>query len=850
MAGGGLLWRAYKEKGGTIYSPSPLRAEETAEKIRRERGVTSMNNTGVLGWDSAIEDDGRPYYSKSGMTRREAKEEIIRHPERYLALDIHSRQRQTDHPSYVCPICGSGTGKNGTGITSKDGIHFTCWAGCFTNSDIIDIIGLENNLTDYNEKLERACSEYGIDYNGLRSDYNLPLASARADFSEPIEPARNQPENGQKSTKDTHNTTDTADTTETEQADYIQFFRACAERRGESDYLAKRGISEQVQALYLIGYCPSWVSPTAQKNGANPPATPRVIIPTSRNSYIARDTRPAESLSDTEKKYSKMKEGKVALFNIRKALEQTEKPIFIVEGEIDALSIIELGYQAIGLGSVNNYKKLLDYVKDNRPSKPLIISLDNETDQQKKEAIEKVSKQLLAGLRELNIDSYKAEISGEYKDANERLVADRDGLREALEDAIEQRERDREEEREAYLRTSTAHYLKDFVNGIADSVNTPYISTGFRELDKLLDGGLYEGLYIIGAISSLGKTTFALQIADQIAEGGQDVLIFSLEMARNQLIAKSISRITAELAIDRNQPLNNAKTSRGITVYNFYKSYSDEEKELINDAIEQYGDYAKHIYIIEGLGEVGIHEIREAVEEHIRQTGNKPVVIIDYLQIIEPYIDPDHPNRVLSDKQNMDKAVKELKLISRDNKLPIITISSFNRDNYSSEVSMQAFKESGAIEYSSDVLIGLQLQGIHEDNFDVNKAKKEKPRKIEAVILKQREGETGDTVNFSYYPQFNYFTSWAGVSGAYQQKQEPKLSKRDKERKALYFAIDIAKDANGVSKLVDVADNMDMSTKQVKAKIADLGLKVNVSKDGLITDIKTESESETQGETA
>jgi len=793
-----------------------------------------MSNTGVLGWNDVIENDGRPNYNPSGMTRREAKEEIISHPERYLVLDKQSGQKNTDRPSYVCPICGSGTGKKGTGITSKDGVHFTCWAGCFTNSDVIDIIGLQNNLTDYNAKLERACAEYGIDYRELRSDYNLPLASARADFRD--EPAHNQPEKGQNSTNNTHNTENTTNTTETEQTDYMQFFRACADNRGESDYLEKRGISEQVQALYLIGFCPSWISPTAKKNGANPPATPRVIIPTSRYSYIARDTRPAESLTDTEKKYSKMKEGKVALFNVRKAIEQTEKPVFIVEGEIDALSIIELGYQAIGLGSVYNYKKLLEYVKENRPSKPLIISLDNETDQRKKDNIENITKQLLAGLRELNIDSYRAEISGEYKDANERLVADRDGLREALEDAIEQRERNKEEEREAYQRNSTAHYLKDFVNGIADSVNTPYISTGFRELDKLLDGGLYEGLYIIGAISSLGKTTFALQIADQIAESGQDVLIFSLEMARNQLIAKSISRITAELAIERNQPLTYAKTSRGITVYNFYKSYSDDEKELINNAIEQYGDYAKHIYIIEGLGTVGIHEIREAVEEHIRQTGNKPVVIIDYLQIIEPYIDPEHPNRVLSDKQNMDKAVKELKLISRDNKLPIITISSFNRDNYSSEVSMQAFKESGAIEYSSDVLIGLQLQGIHDSNFDVNKAKKEKPRKIEAVILKQREGETGDTVYFSYYPQFNYFNSGEGVSGA-STKQEPKLSRREKERKALYFAIDIAKDDNGVSKLVDVADKMDMSTKQVKAKIADLGLKVNVSKDGLITDI-------------
>ena len=78
------------------------------------------------------------------------------------------------------------------------------------------------------------------------------------------------------------------------------------------------------------------------------------------------------------------------------------------------------------------------------------------------------------------------------------------------------------------------NYLQEFTNGIADSVNTPYIPTGFSNLDKILEGGLYEGLYIVGAISSLGKTTLITQIADQIAEAGEDVLIFSLEMARSE----------------------------------------------------------------------------------------------------------------------------------------------------------------------------------------------------------------------------------------------------------------------------------------------------------------------------
>ena len=133
-------------------------------------------------------------------------------------------------------------------------------------------------------------------------------------------------------------------------------------------------------------------------------------------------------------------------------------------------------------------------------------------------------------------------------------------------------------------------------------------------------------------------------------------------------------------------------------------------------------------------------------------TGKTPLVIVDYLQIVAPY------NERATDKQNMDKAVLELKRISRDFKLPVIAVSSLNRMSYGQRISMEAFKESGAIEYSSDVLIGLQLRGAGEAAFDPTEAKKKNPRQIEAVILKNRNGRVGEKIEFEYYPMFNYFT--------------------------------------------------------------------------------------------
>ena len=447
------------------------------------------------------------------------------------------------------------------------------------------------------------------------------------------------------------------------------------------------------------------------------------------------------------------------IFNER-AITEAQKPIIVVEGEIDALSIIDVGGEAIGLGSANNYMQLVDLLENERPAQPLILALDQD------EAGKRIEDQLAEELKRLQIPFYRYNITGAAKDANEALLANRDSFKETIEELnrLPEMEQKAAEEaiREEYKKTCAASYLQDFLGGITEAANTPAISTGFMKLDGLLDGGLYEGLYIMGAISSLGKTTLALQIIEQIAQQGQDVLIFSLEMSRHELIAKSISRLTFLAAKDK----RNAKTTRGITAGSRYKRYSQTEKSLINDALATYKDYAQHIYIHEGIGDIGVKQIKEIVQKHIAITGNKPVVLIDYLQILAPY------EVRASDKQNTDKATLELKRLSRDCKIPVIGISSFNRDNYTAPVNNASFKESGAIEYSADVLMGLQYEGMdyREGETDSNRQKRIRTlikdmerqaeqgeaQKIQVKILKNRNGRKGQTV-FDFYAMFNCF---------------------------------------------------------------------------------------------
>ena len=315
----------------------------------------------------------------------------------------------------------------------------------------------------------------------------------------------------------------------------------------------------------------------------------------------------------------------------------------------------------------------------------------------------------------------------------------------------------------AYQRESVEGFIDSFFNGVSDSVNTPAIPTGFNGLDKLLEGGLYEGLYIVGAISSLGKTTFVLQMADQIAAAGQDVIIFSLEMARSELIAKSISRLTYKRA----QRKADAKTTRGITTGKRYAMYSDTEISIIEAAREEYRKISGRLWIREGVGNIGAEQVRAEIKRHIAITGRVPVIVIDYLQILAPY------DMRATDKQNTDKTVLELKRISRDYKLPVIGISSFNRDNYLAPVNMAAFKESGAIEYSSDVLIGLQYQGMDYQEGEADGARQKRIRKlnkdndiaaregrgieIELKVLKARNGGRGTSDPLTFYPMFNCF---------------------------------------------------------------------------------------------
>lgn len=284
--------------------------------------------------------------------------------------------------------------------------------------------------------------------------------------------------------------------------------------------------------------------------------------------------------------------------------------------------------------------------------------------------------------------------------------------------------------------------------------------TGFPELDEK-SNGLYTGLYVIAATSSLGKTTFALQIADNLAASGKDVLFFSLEQSRLELISKSFSRLWAQ---------NGNKVISSLTFRN--GRYHDELKKAIDLYKEKFSN---HMNIIEGNFGCNVDYVEAYVKEYIAKNSCSPVIIVDYLQILQP----STFQKSTSTREAIDQNVTALKRLSRDYGLTVFVISSINRSNYMQPIDFESLKESGGIEYTADVVWGLQLQCLSDELFNkrdkikekrdlIKMAKARNPRQIELVCLKNRYGVSNFSCEFEYWPQCDiYEQKTSGCNNCY-----------------------------------------------------------------------------------
>lgn len=295
--------------------------------------------------------------------------------------------------------------------------------------------------------------------------------------------------------------------------------------------------------------------------------------------------------------------------------------------------------------------------------------------------------------------------------------------------------------------------------------------TGFPVLDKL-SNGLYAGLYVIAATSSLGKTTLALQVADNLAAAGHDILFFSLEQSRLELVTKSFSRLLKQ---ENNESVSSLTLRTGADS-NSLQAAAKLYKSKIGDRMN----------IIEGNFGCNIDYISAYVREYISKNGTSPIIFVDYLQILQPSAEV----KASTTRESIDQTVTALKRLSRDYGLTVFIISSVNRSNYMQPIDFESLKESGGIEYTADVIWGLQLQCLNEELFNelnkiknkrerIREAKSANPRQIELVCLKNRFGVANFTCKFEYMPDCDLFTQETeGFNKRYNSSFDKKPTKR------------------------------------------------------------------------
>lgn len=618
--------------------------------------------------------------------------------------------------NYICPICNSGNGANGTGAFSLKGNLWHCFS-CNAGGDIYDLYQRVNNC-------DQATAYKGIEamYGGL--DGPTIREEPRQD--------------------ETRQERETAISNA-----HLNIITGMDDGKG-LDYFIGRGFSLDTVKRFNLGY-----------NGRN------AIIPYNNTSYLERGLEGN----------FKRNHGATGLFICTR--DKNKNTWFICEGWADALSLWEIGHNSISVNSTTNYEKAVELFKGHQ-EKEIVIAFDND------EPGERASDQLLNELRKENLNCVKfdyKQMKSNYKDINEYYINDREELRkECYRMAIEANMSDGERRNDeigintpgneknlttahSEVKTIETSVLK--VSNMVDYITDRYINdieskktirkSGFQNLDTKFNGGFYPGLYVLGAVSSLGKTTFLLNIADNMAKNGEDVLFFSLEQSTIELFTKSLSRIIATKKDNRGKRVS--CSAMDLRMRRLTRSQEQEEHEA---RIEYMQTIAPHMNIIECNFDTNIIQIVNTIKAYMTKTGKKPVVFVDYLQIIPPR-DPR-----MTERQNADDIVRALKKVQADNDLLLFAVSSFNRNSYLNPIDYESFKESGGIEYTADCILGLQLQAITEERIINEKKdtvkreilkeeKRANPRKIEMVCLKNRGGVSSFSCFFNYYPNCDLY---------------------------------------------------------------------------------------------
>ena len=276
--------------------------------------------------------------------------------------------------------------------------------------------------------------------------------------------------------------------------------------------------------------------------------------------------------------------------------------------------------------------------------------------------------------------------------------------------------------------------LLDRVQEMADNPNdVTGVPTGFYDLDRMTAGLQAGDMVVLAARPSMGKTAFAINIAEHVAlNEGLPVAVFSMEMGAAQLAVRIVGSIGR---IDQ----GHLRTGK----------LTDEEWPRLTEAIEKLRTISLHIDETAGLT---ASELRANARRLARQCGKLGLIVVDYLQLMSGS-SGDNENRATE----LGEISRGLKMLAKELGCPVIALSQLNRSveqRPDKRPMMSDLRESGAIEQDADIIMF-----IYRDEYYTKEACKE-PGVAEIIIAKQRNGPTG-TVKLAFLRHLTRFENLA-----------------------------------------------------------------------------------------
>lgn len=634
------------------------------------------------------------------------------------------------HGGYCCiaPNCTNGRGKDATGANlykNNTRLHCHVCGSDFSNIDVIAYhLGISTTGKDFIEILKHGCNYFGIPFDIYTDSNEKEPAMIKADIST----AQNNLEN------------------------LPQF--------------ARRGLSLETLKHFNCGFLDNWTAPKSRIDNKKISTSRRLIIPTSERHYLAS----AIDRDSVDKKYWKMHAGNKEIFNLD--FVSADSPfVIVVEGEIDAMSIWQatngqFPVIAIGGAAGKNWIHLLNLKFSADDKKPPMLILFDDDDTGRKDA-PILRDELLQHGYPSAFDFLPPDENGKKIDANDFLqIYGEKKLYEIILNASQTLQNRLQQPSQpsgvdlsipaqntsnfALNNTSTAHtniiilqnesdfFLRNFQENIERRKKFSNRKTGFANIDN--NQIFLPGVYILGGLPSIGKTTFAWQLLEQCADAGEHCLYISYEMSLIQLHSKSLAR-----ALWLREPTSTL-TATQISMGGFNNSLSA--------VISQFQNSTRDFRAVKFTHE-RLSEILSSLDAFCDSLDKPPIICIDYLQRM-PFNEKER-------RDGISNNVRLLKDFQLKTDSTVIALSSLNRDNYSAPISFESFKETGEIEYSADVMWGLQLYCVNsssgkiiDDRLRFEEAKKESPRKMQLKCVKNREGNIYDCC-FHYFSAHDHF---------------------------------------------------------------------------------------------